>query len=217
MVVAGVLALAVVLANSVWRVSRTVVTIAHEGGHAVVALLSGRQLQRILLHSDSSGVTLSRGRPDGPGMVATAFAGYATPPLLGLGAGVLVAQDAIPAMLGLAIVLLLATLVLVRNAFGILAVVLVGAVFGLVVAYGTPDLQYGFACFVTWFLIAGGLRTVVETHRRRSRRHDPDSDADQLQRLTSVPARIWVAMFALVGVFSLLGATRLLLNWPPSG
>ncbi|PVZ12094.1 M50 family metallopeptidase [Actinomycetospora cinnamomea] len=212
-ILGGLVALLIVGAHGTWRLARNVVTIAHEGGHALVAICSGRTLTRILLHSDTSGVTVSKGRRDGPGMVATAAAGYATPPVLGVGAAALVAADEIAAMLVIAVVLLLATLILVRNAYGVLSVVLTGAVFVVVAAYGSAGVQYGFACFVTWFLILGGLRTVLEVQRKRARRRAPDSDADQLQRLTGVPAGIWVALFLLVGVFSLLGAGRLLVIW----
>jgi hypothetical protein len=204
-----------VMLRPVWRLTRNVVTIAHEGGHALVAICSGRTLTRILLHSDTSGVTVSKGRRDGPGMVATAAAGYATPPVLGVGAAALVAADAISAMLVIAVVLLLATLILIRNAYGVLSVVLTGAVFVVVAVYGSANVQYGFACFVTWFLILGGLRTVLEVQRKRTRRRAPDSDADQLERLTGVPGGIWVALFALVGIFALIGAGRLLVVWPP--
>jgi hypothetical protein len=216
-ILGGLVALVVVGVHGTWRLARNVVTIAHEGGHALVAVCSGRTLTRILLHSDTSGVTVSKGRRDGPGMVATAAAGYATPPLLGVGAAALVAADAISAMLVVAVVLLLATLILIRNAYGVLSVALTGAIFVVVAVYGSPDVQYGFACFVTWFLIVGGLRTVLEVQRKRVRRRasERDSDADQLERLTGVPAGIWVALFALVGVFSLLGAGRLLVVWPP--
>ena len=68
---AALLALAVVVYRPTWRWSRNVITIAHEGGHAVVALLSGRRLQGIRLHSDTSGLTVSAGRPTGPGMIMT--------------------------------------------------------------------------------------------------------------------------------------------------
>jgi hypothetical protein len=214
-ILAGLVALLVVGIHGTWRLARNVVTIAHEGGHALVAICSGRTLTRILLHSDTSGVTVSKGRRDGPGMVATAAAGYATPPVLGVLAATLVAADAISAMLVIAVVLLLATLILIRNAYGVLSVVLTGAIFVVVAAYGSPNVQYGFACFVTWFLIFGGLRTVLEVQRKRTRRRAPDSDADQLERLTGVPAGIWVALFALVGIFSLIGAGRLLVVWPP--
>jgi peptidase M50B-like protein len=214
-VVAGLVALVVVAGNATWRIARNVVTIAHEGGHALVAIASGRTLTRILLHSDTSGVTVSKGRRDGPGMAATAFAGYATPPLLGLGAAALVAGGAVPTMLGLAIMVLLGTLVLIRNVYGAASVVLTGGVVVVVIAYGSPTVQYGFACFVTWFLIVGGLKTVLEVQQKRVGRRAADSDPDQLERLTGVPAGIFVAMFALIGVLALIFAGNLLLSWPP--
>jgi hypothetical protein len=214
-IVAGLVALSVIAGGATWRIARNIVTIAHEGGHALVAIASGRTLTRILLHSDTSGVTVSKGRRDGPGMVATAFAGYATPPLLGLGAAALVAGDAVPTMLGLAIMVLLGTLVLIRNVFGVASVVLTGAVVAVVIAYGTPTVQYGFASFVTWFLILGGLKTVLEVQRKRAGRRAADSDPDQLERLTGVPAGIFVAMFALIGLLSLIFSGNLLLSWPP--
>ena len=97
--VTGIAALAAVSVRSVWRVLRNIVTIAHEGGHALAALVTGRQLQGIRLHSDTSGVTVSSGKPYGPGMIVTAFAGYVTPSLLGLGAAGLLALDHITALL----------------------------------------------------------------------------------------------------------------------
>lgn len=42
-----VAALAAVLPHAVWRVSRNAVTIAHESGHGLVALLTGRTLTGI--------------------------------------------------------------------------------------------------------------------------------------------------------------------------
>ena len=82
---AAAVALLVVGQRGLWRISRTAVTIAHEGGHAFVAVLTGRRLSGIRLHSDTSGLTVSVGRPTGPGMVLTGFAGYVAPSLLGLG------------------------------------------------------------------------------------------------------------------------------------
>ena len=79
----ALVASAVVLAPAAWRVARHGVTLVHEAGHAVVALVTGRRLSGIRLHSDTSGLTTSVGRSSGPGMVATAAAGYLAPALLG--------------------------------------------------------------------------------------------------------------------------------------
>jgi hypothetical protein len=68
---------------------------------------------------------------------------------------------------------------------------------------------------LTWYLIVGGLRTVLEVQQKRAGRRAPDSDPDQLERLTGVPAGIFVAMFALIGLLALIFSGNLLLSWPP--
>ena len=82
----ALVALAAVASSRIWPVSRTVVTIAHEGGHALMALLAGRRVSSVRVLRSTAGVTVSEGNPAGPGIVLTAAAGYLTPPLLGLGA-----------------------------------------------------------------------------------------------------------------------------------
>jgi hypothetical protein len=68
-----------------------------------------------------------------------------------------------------------------------------------------------FAAVATWFLLLAAPRTVLELHTARSRRRVPDSDADQLARLTPLPALFWVAVFLVVDVGALaLGARWLL-------
>ena len=112
-----VAALAAIVPHGVWRVSRNAITIAHEGGHGLVALLTGRSLSGIRLHSDTSGLTVSRGKPTGLGMILTAAAGYTAPPLLGLGGAALLGAGHITLLLWLATALLIAMLVMIRNAY----------------------------------------------------------------------------------------------------
>jgi len=214
---AGLLALAVVLDSRSWRVAGKVITIAHEGGHALVSVLSGRRLDGIRLHADSSGVTYSRGRRDGPGLVLTAAAGYVMPSLLGAGAAGLLAARHLTAMLWLALVLLAATFLAVRNVFGAIAVlVTAGGVF-VVSYYAPPGVQAGFAYLAAWFLLFGGVRPVLELVRGRRRRRARGSDADQLARLTGAPAGLWVTLFLLVALAALAFGARLLVppGWPP--
>jgi hypothetical protein len=193
---AAALALVAVLWTALWRWTRTVVTIAHEGGHALVAVLAGRGLTGIRLHADTSGLTLSTGARRGPGLVLTFLGGYPAPSLLGLGGALLVAADRAQLMLWLALGLLAATLVHVRNAYGLFAVLATGALVTAVAWWGTPRLQDGFAAALCWFLLFGGLRAVRELGRGRRRRRG-DSDADMLAGLTRVPAGMWSALFGL--------------------
>jgi hypothetical protein len=207
-VATGVAALAVVLYGPVWRVARNVVTIAHEGGHALVALVVGRRLNNIELHSDTSGVTVSSGKPYGPGMVLTMMAGYPAPALLGLGFAALLAAHHITMMLWLAIVALACLLLKIRNAYGMFSVLLTGAVTFAVSWFGSTSLQAAFAYLGTWFLLVAGVRPVLEL--RRTRLRYGGSDADQLAHLTRLPAGLWVALFGVTAVVALAVGARLL-------
>jgi peptidase M50B-like protein len=208
--VTGVVALAVVLARTPWRVARNAITIAHEGGHALVALLTGRRLTGIRLHSDTSGLTLSAGRPSGPGMAFTLVAGYLAPSLLGLAGAWLLAGNRITLLLWIAVALLLAMLVMIRNMFGVVSVVVTTAVVFTVSWFASPDVQAAFAYVGVWFLLLGGVRPVGELQTLRRRGRLPYSDADQLARITRVPGLLWVALFGLVNLAALLAGALLL-------
>ncbi len=209
---AALLALLVVAPYSAWRISRHVVTIAHEGGHALTALLTGRQLAGIRLHSDTSGLTVSRGQPAGPGMVATSMAGYLTPSLLGLLGAVLLTSGRITLMLWAALAVLAAMLVMIRNVFGVVSVLTtIGIVFA-VSWFASAQTQAAFAYFAVWLLLVGGVRPIAELQRMRRRGRLPYSDADQLARLTRLPGVFWVAFFLLGTVAALLLGGWLLLR-----
>ncbi|MBW8485415.1 M50 family metallopeptidase [Actinomadura parmotrematis] len=214
-VLVAALALGTVLHSRTWRLARNVVTIAHEGGHALVALLTGRKLDGIKLHSDTSGVTVSRGKPHGPGMVLTALAGYVTPPLLGLLFAALLAAGRITLMLWLSLALLGAILVMIRNVYGALSVLATGAVVLAVSWLAGPNLQAVFAYLAAWFLLFAGARPVIELQRTRKQQMRArsmylSSDADQLAHLTGVPGLAWVSLFFAVALGALLAGGLLL-------
>ncbi|WKX72492.1 M50 family metallopeptidase [Streptomyces sp. XD-27] len=209
---AGVVALAVVVYRTTWVIARNAITIAHEGGHGLVALLSGRRLDGIRLHSDTSGLTVSRGKPTGLGMILTAAAGYTAPSLLGLGGAWLLAANHITALLWGATALLVAMLVMIRNAYGMLTVLIAGAAFFLVSWLTEPQVQAAFAYVVVWFLLLGGVRPPFELQRKRRYGHAGDSDPDQLARLTNVPAVAWLLLFHTVSLCSLIGGGSWLLG-----
>jgi hypothetical protein len=207
----AVAALAVTVPRRVWLLARNAITIAHEGGHALVALATGRRLQAITLHSDTSGLTVTRGRPTGLGVVLTLTAGYTAAPLLGLGGAALLGAGRVTLLLWAATALLLAMLVMIRNAYGVLTVLATGAAFLLVSWLTGPEVQALFAYAVVWFLLLGGVRPAFELQVRRRRGGAPDSDADQLARLTHVPAGVWLLFFHTVSICCLIGGCRWLL------
>jgi hypothetical protein len=210
-VVTALVALAATAVPGAWRWTRHLVTIAHEGAHGVAALLSGRRLSGIRLHSDTSGLTVSSGRATGLGMVATAAAGYPGPALVGLGAAALLRSGHAVGVLWALLLMLALLLLQIRNFFGLLPVLAAGAVLVLVTRYGSVGVQQVLAYGVTWFLLLGAPRAVVELQRQRRRRADRTSDAATLARITWLPALVWVGIFALVTCGCLLAGARLLL------
>nr|BFE81094.1 M50 family metallopeptidase [Planobispora longispora] len=207
-------ALAVVGWSTSWQISRGLVTIAHEGGHALMALLTRRKLQGIRLHSDTSGVTLTRGRPTGPGMILTAAAGYVAPSLLGLGGAWLTSAGYVAVLIAVVIVLLICMLLLIRNLFGVVSLLATGGAITALTWYAPPDVDAIIAYLAVWFLLFGGIRPILELRRKRRYGGVPDSDADQLARLTFLPAGIWVVLFLLVALASLAGGAYLLVPLP---
>lgn len=207
---AGIAAV-LVLAPGLWPVARHAVTVAHEAGHAVVAALTGRRLTGIRLHADTSGLTLSRGRPRGPGMALMLLAGYPGPAALGLGAAALVAAGRSVLLLWALLAALALMLILVRNLFG-LWVVLVGVAGVAAVSwYATPPVQTAVACTLAWFWLLAAPRTVVELAASRRRSGSRTSDADQLAAVTHVPAVVWVAVMGLLALAAAAAGTAILL------
>ncbi|MBC7290726.1 MAG: M50 family metallopeptidase, partial [Actinotalea sp.] len=167
-------------------------------------VLTGRRLQGFRLHSDTSGLTVSVGRPRGPGMVATAFAGYPGPAVLGLGAAWLLSRGYAVGVLWALLVVLALVLLQIRNWYGLWVVLVAGVALVALTSWAPSSWQVAAAYAVTGFLLLGAPRAVLElqTSRRRERRRGRRgaSDADVLAGLTRVPALVWVGVFLAVCV-----------------
>lgn len=195
-----------------YRLVRHLVTLLHEAGHAAVALLTGRRLRGIRLHSDTSGVTLSRGRASGPGLVATLAAGYPTPALVAWGAAALLAGGYAVGVLWALVLLCLLMMVQVRNLYGAMVLLLVGGAVGAA-GWWLPEVVLGhLATVLVWTLLVAAPRSVVELARAHRSGRGATSDAGQLARVTGVPAAVWLAIFWMVTVGPLLAGGWLLLG-----
>jgi hypothetical protein len=202
-VATGLVALALVLVPATWPRVRLGITVVHEAGHALVAVLVGRRLRSIKLHSDTSGLTVSRGKPRGPGMVVMLAAGYLAPAMLGLVAALLLANGRSVALLWLLVLLTAALILWVRNGYGVLVLLVGGTGVFLLTWYGGSTVQSVAAYLIAWLLLLAAPRPLVEllgAGRRRGRTSDPD----QLAALTRVPAVLWILLLLLANLAGLV-------------
>ena len=197
---------ALLVVGFAWRVVRTLVTICHESGHAIVAVLVGRRLSGVRVHSDTSGLTVSRGRPKGPGMVATLFAGYPAPAIVGLGVALLAGTGHSSGVLWLLVLLAAVLLVWIRNLYGALVVIAAGVGVGLVTWYAPPSALGWIATGLAWLFLWAAPRPVLELLRR----HSPGSDAAQLAGLTRVHRYVWCVLWLVLTVAALAAGALLM-------
>lgn len=182
-----------------WISARYPVTIVHEMGHVIMARLCGRSVSGIRLHTDTSGLAVTRGAPHGLGMALTSMAGYLAPGAIGL----VCVWAAMSARAGFALVgvlgLLLAALLLVRNVWGLAVVVacLIGAI--ATVQSVNPVLVTGVVLVLGFLLVMGSVRAVIELCLLHRRGEAADSDAFGAASAVKglIPATVWLGIFTL--------------------
>ncbi len=134
-------------------------------------------------------------------MVATAAAGYLAAPLVGTVVAGLVSLGQATRVMWIGAAILLTMLVLVRNAYGALSLVLTAVALLAVSLLTPPALHAAIGGGLSCFLLFAGPRTLVELHRQRRNQfiqspHLRDlrvqSDVDQLARLTGLSVGIWL-------------------------
>lgn len=187
-------ALAVVVVPILWRYARLAVTIVHELGHALVGVLAGRRFTGFVVNGDMSGHAVTVGRPRGPGRIASAWAGYPAPAVV----GALLVQIAFGgwagAALAAALLVLVVSLVFVRSAHTLAAVFGSAVVVGAVWWAGGPVGSAALALGAGLLLLLGAWRHLGAVATGGGRGDDPA----QLASLTGVPSWLWVGSYVLV-------------------
>lgn len=202
-----VLVAAVVVLTAVpgiWRVARQASTIVHEMGHVLAAWVTGRRVSGIKLHTDTSGVTVSRGRPQGPGLLLTFLAGYPAPGFLALGLVWLATAGHSGAALTAYQAVLVLALLLSRNTVGILSCLLAALSTGLIWWHNDPEIVGSTVVGLGVFYALAGVRGTLDlcrVHLRPRSRSAAGTDAAQAARAwraLPLPPAMWIILFLAV-------------------
>jgi Zn-dependent protease len=145
--------------------------------------------------------------------VIGSFAGYAAPPLAGLGIAALLAEGKVQAVLILTIAAMALVLTVSRDPLTVCCVVVVG--FGAFAAlyWGPVWTQLTYTYTEAWLLLLCELAGVWVLIAARFRGLDLDTDdASALWEKTSVPRPIWILAWLALNGWALWLAVPLL--WP---
>jgi hypothetical protein len=176
-------------------------TMFHESGHAIIALLTGGGVMNIKLSADASGAAQTKSKY-WIGKVLTSLAGY---PISSLTAWLffwLLHQHMINFIYYTIISLLLINLILwVRNTFGIIWLLIMGALTFLIYLYGKNQLQYYFAVFCSSVVLFQSLYSALTLLIISFKNPSKAGDAKNLSSFTYIPALVWAAMFFCAALF----------------
>lgn len=184
-----------------WQFFGLFTTLVHELGHSVAAILTGRIVHGIRIHRNHSGDAVSSGR-GAFGSTVSGVLGYPAPAIVGAAQlwSVFNGYTAIALFLGSVVLLL--TIVVIRNLFGAAVVLVSAAASAVLWFYGSATVQSYALLVLGIALLVGavrGLLTVIGVHVRR-RNQLATSDAYLLYRRTGIASVVWLVLFtALIG------------------
>ncbi|MDR6636780.1 M50 family metallopeptidase [Paenarthrobacter nitroguajacolicus] len=209
----GILACSVVLSipRPTWRWFGLYVTFVHELGHAYAALMTGRFVHGLRIGLDHSGRLVSSGRSSF-GAAWSGFWGYPAPALVGLCLIAACAAGRSGAAMSVGALILLISLVFLRNLTGILVALFSAAFAQVLILFAAPTTVNYVVLALGVALSVGGVRDLfklVGVHTKRRERLAA-SDAFILGRTTGVPAYVWLAGFTVVVAGCSLAAAWLL-------
>jgi hypothetical protein len=188
-------------------------TIVHEAGHAAVSIVTGGGVYLIAVDSPHSGMTRSWVN-SWLSAVFRSAAGYAAPPLAGLGIAALLGRGHAHTVLLLTTVLMALVLVVSRDVITIGSVLAVGLVAFAAFYWGSAGVQQWVAYTEAWLLLlceAVGLWALV--HNRMSGPYfEQGDDAEALAKRTFIPAPLWILAWYALNGWALWIAVPLL--WP---
>ena len=193
------IATALSVPQATWRYFGLLATATHELGHAFAALMSGQRLGGIRLSLDHSGTTTSYSR----GRLATVWSGFWGYPVPALTGAALVWSGFNgwgPAALTVGSLILLTSLLFIRN-LAVFLITTAAAASGAVLVLFVPHAFTGHVAIALGLaLLVAAVRDVIKLIHVHLRRRDrlASSDAFLLYRSTSVPSFIWIALFIVI-------------------
>ena len=144
-----------------WPLARHVNVMAHEGAHALAAILLGFALETVILRRET-GETVYRAAGGALLRLATVgFVGYLGPSLFGLGAAKLIETGRVVTVLWLLILLLVLLFFFLGRSLGMISVPVAVLLLVLVTRNAHAWIEELVVYGITWLLLLDGVRVAV--------------------------------------------------------
>lgn len=200
----GLIVLVLIVVTGEW--AKALVTIAHEGGHTIVGIMTFRGPKGFELKEGGSAVTTLSDGSFGVGDWLTRLAGYLTPPLVGLGGAYALAEGKAWSVLWAAVILAIAAYLQARKSLTNVVMLLTVAGFVATAVFAPLLVQQVVAVGIVWLMLLGGAAESIWLSRAEG------SDAYWMARRTWLPRLFWHGVWALVGILCLYKGARLMLG-----
>ncbi len=180
----GLVALVVVLVPFLWPIARHVNVMAHEGAHALAAILVGFVLETVILRRETGETVYRAARGAVCRLGTVGCGGSLGPSLVGLGAAKLIETGRGLTVLWLMILLLVLLFFFIGRSLGVISVPVAIAALVLVTRNAHAWLEEVVVYGLTWLLLLDGMRVAV-AHGAGAR------DAGLLHDKTHIHPRFW--------------------------
>jgi Peptidase M50B-like len=180
----GLAALVVVMVPFLWPLARHVNVMAHEGAHALAAVLLGFVLEAVILKRETGETNFQAARGAILRLILVGFVGYLGPSLFGLGAAKLIETGRVVTVLWLAITLLVLLFFTLARSLGMISVPVAIVLLILVTRNAHAWLEEVVVYGLTWLLLLDGMRVAI-AHGAEA------SDAVILRGRTHIHPRFW--------------------------
>ena len=177
-------------------------TLAHEGGHVIYALATGRPNIRYEIDEKTAGGSTTH---DGSYAIPIYLVGYPAGALLGLGAAALIAAGNTWAVLAILVIFSALHLFVAKGGLALLIPALVISGVFAAALRGSEALQAGLAVGAAWFLLLGAAYDAFTL---------PSNAGDAMnlaKRTVVIPGFVWKLIWITITVASLYVGGRLLL------
>ena len=198
------------------RAIESVVTLAHELGHAAMALVLGGKVTRLSVRLDASGETLTLvgGRAANLRLALFSLGGYPAPGVVALAAAWAASSaDHRTFLLVAAVAIALALILWVRNPWGIAVCLVTVVALWLAATNGTDGVTRTVTLAGAWAFGIGGLRAAWALASGRARPRTGLDDALRVAQLSRVvPRGVVTAGFVVFSALCLAGVALLVLR-----